>query len=92
MPGCRVQDIMVAGGMESMSNVPYYVPQGRFGHRYGHGKLLDGCVHDGLWDVYNDQHMVRSSRVQLAPMTKKSRAPHLSTIEPLPGQLRRAVR
>lgn len=51
---------MVAGGFESMSQVPYYVPNARFGQRYGHGKLLDGVVHDGLWDVYNDQHMVGS--------------------------------
>lgn len=49
---------MVVGGFESMSNVPYYLPGGRFGMRYGHGKVLDGLITDGLWDVYNDVHMV----------------------------------
>jgi acetyl-CoA C-acetyltransferase len=48
---------IVAGGMESMSNVPYYLPQARAGQRLGHGMLLDGMVHDGLWDIYNDFHM-----------------------------------
>jgi len=48
---------VVAGGMESMSNVPYYMPKARGGHRYGHGQVLDGIVKDGLWDVYNDFHM-----------------------------------
>ena len=41
-----------------MSNVPYYVPGARAGMRYGHGQILDGLVKDGLWDVYNDMHMV----------------------------------
>jgi acetyl-CoA C-acetyltransferase len=49
---------MLAGGMESMSNAPYYVPKGRTGYRYGHGELLDAVLHDGLWDVYNKFHMV----------------------------------
>ncbi|MFO1053359.1 MAG: acetyl-CoA C-acyltransferase [Planctomycetota bacterium] len=48
---------IVAGGMESMTNVPYYLPQARGGQRLGHGKLLDGMIQDGLWDVYNDFHM-----------------------------------
>ena len=47
------QDVMVAGGMESMSNVPYYVPKGRAGFGYGHQTVEDGIVKDGLWDVYN---------------------------------------
>ncbi|MGK7391557.1 MAG: acetyl-CoA C-acyltransferase [Candidatus Cyclobacteriaceae bacterium M2_1C_046] len=47
-------DVVVAGGMESMSNVPYYVPKGRFGYKYGHGQLVDGLMHDGLWEVYNE--------------------------------------
>lgn len=50
-------EIVVAGGMESMSNVPYYLPQGRTGYRMGHGKILDGMIHDGLWDPYGDFHM-----------------------------------
>ncbi|MCA9782872.1 MAG: acetyl-CoA C-acetyltransferase [Candidatus Cloacimonetes bacterium] len=50
-------DIAVAGGMENMSLTPYYLMDGRNGYRMGHGKLIDGLVHDGLWDVYNDYHM-----------------------------------
>ena len=50
-------ELVVAGGMESMSNAPYLVPKARDGLRLGHGKLVDAMVHDGLWDVYNDFHM-----------------------------------
>ncbi len=50
-------DIIVAGGMESMSNVPYYLPKQRFGAKYGHTQAEDGIVKDGLWDVYNDYLM-----------------------------------
>lgn len=50
-------EIIVAGGMESMSNVPYYLDKARNGYRLGHGQLTDGLVKDGLWDVYNDYHM-----------------------------------
>ena len=50
-------EIAVAGGMESMSNVPYYLPQARTGARMGHGKMVDGMIHDGLWDPYGDFHM-----------------------------------
>ena len=49
--------IVVAGGMESMSNAPYLVPSARQGARLGHAQLLDSMVHDGLWDAYSDQHM-----------------------------------
>jgi acetyl-CoA C-acetyltransferase len=49
--------LIVAGGMESMSNAPYYVDRARTGLRMGHGKLIDGMIHDGLWDPYNDFHM-----------------------------------
>ena len=51
------QDIIVAGGMESMSNVPYYLNKARNGYKLGHGELTDGLIKDGLWDVYNDYHM-----------------------------------
>lgn len=51
------QNIIIAGGMESMSNVPYYLDKARNGYRLGHGQLTDGLVKDGLWDVYNDYHM-----------------------------------
>ncbi|NNF05763.1 MAG: acetyl-CoA C-acetyltransferase [Candidatus Eisenbacteria bacterium] len=50
-------DVIVAGGMESMSNAPYLLPKARTGYRLGHGKLVDAMVHDGLWEVYNDYHM-----------------------------------
>jgi acetyl-CoA C-acetyltransferase len=47
----------VAGGMESMSNIPYYLPGARTGYRLGNNKVVDGLVNDGLWDIYNNQHM-----------------------------------
>ena len=50
-------DVVVAGGMESMSNVPHYIENMRKGMKLGHGKLVDGLIKDGLWDVYNDYHM-----------------------------------
>jgi len=46
-------DIVVAGGMESMSNIPYYVPKARFGYKYGHAELIDGLAKDGLEDAYD---------------------------------------
>lgn len=48
-----INDVVVAGGMESMSNVPFYVPKARFGYKYGHGQMVDGLMHDGLWEAYN---------------------------------------
>lgn len=50
-------DIVIAGGMESMSNVPYYLDKARNGYRLGNGEIIDGLVKDGLWDVYNNYHM-----------------------------------
>ena len=50
-------EVAVAGGMESMSNTPYYLPAARTGARLGHTQALDGIVWDGLWDHYNDFHM-----------------------------------
>ncbi len=49
--------LVVAGGMESMTNAPYLMPDARAGSRLGHAKLLDAMIHDGLWDVTNDFHM-----------------------------------
>lgn len=49
-----INDVVVAGGMESMSNAPKYVAGARRGSRFGHGVLVDGMLKDGLWDVYND--------------------------------------
>ncbi|MBK0379194.1 acetyl-CoA C-acyltransferase [Mucilaginibacter segetis] len=54
---CGDSDIAIAGGMESMSNVPYYLDKARNGYRLGNGQLTDGLIKDGLWDVYNDYHM-----------------------------------
>jgi len=50
-------DIVVAGGMESMSNCPYLLPGARSGYRIGDSKIIDSMIHDGLWDVYEDFHM-----------------------------------
>lgn len=50
-------EIVVAGGMESMSNAPYLVPKAREGYRLGHGELLDSMISDGLWCAFNDYHM-----------------------------------
>jgi acetyl-CoA C-acetyltransferase len=49
--------MVVAGGMESMTNAPYLLPQARKGYRLGNAQIVDSMVHDGLWDIYNDYHM-----------------------------------
>lgn len=56
-------DVIVAGGMESMSNVPYYAERARTGLRMGHAQLIDGMIKDGLWDVYNDFHMGNAAEI-----------------------------
>jgi len=56
-------DVVVAGGMESMSNVPYYLPKHRYGSKYGHVQTEDGILKDGLWDVYNDYAMGNAAEV-----------------------------
>jgi len=56
-------EIMVAGGMESMSNTPYYLPKNRWGSKYGHGEIQDGIIVDGLWDVYNDFLMGNAAEI-----------------------------
>jgi acetyl-CoA C-acetyltransferase len=50
-------ELVVAGGMESMSNAPYLLPNARKGYRLGNGQLVDSMVHDGLWEIYNNYHM-----------------------------------
>ena len=50
-------EVVVAGGMESMSNAPYLIPKAREGYRLGHGKVLDTVIQDGLWCAFDDQHM-----------------------------------
>jgi acetyl-CoA C-acetyltransferase len=54
-------DVYVAGGMESMNNGPYLLPQARFGYRLGDGKLVDAMVYDGLWCAFEDHHMGNSA-------------------------------
>ncbi len=57
-------EVVVAGGMENMSRVPYYLENARTGYRLWDGKLVDGMVHDGLWDVVNDYHMGYTAEIQ----------------------------
>lgn len=59
----RKADVIAAGGMESMSNVPYYLPKHRFGSKLGHSEVEDGVIKDGLWDVYNDFHMGNAAEI-----------------------------
>ncbi|MGN6183303.1 MAG: thiolase family protein [Thermoanaerobaculia bacterium] len=54
---CGEYDIAIAGGMESMSNAPYALPNARGGYRMGNGKMIDLMINDGLWDPYGDKHM-----------------------------------
>lgn len=57
-------EVIVAGGMESMSRTPYYLENARSGYRLWDGKLVDGMVHDGLWDLVNDYHMGFTAEIQ----------------------------
>jgi len=54
---CGDAEVVIAGGMESMSLAPYVMPAARTGLRMGHGKLIDSMIQDGLWDAFNDYHM-----------------------------------
>lgn len=56
-------DIALAGGMESMTNAPYLLPNARAGQRLGHGQLIDSMINDGLWDIYNDFHMGQTAEL-----------------------------
>lgn len=56
-------DIAVAGGMENMSQAPYYLDKARDGYRLGHGQVTDAMIKDGLWDVYNDFHMGNAAEI-----------------------------
>ena len=60
---CGDAEVIVAGGMESMSTAPYYLEKARWGQRMGPGKIEDHMVHDGLWDVVNDFHMGMSNEL-----------------------------
>ncbi|MCP4715642.1 MAG: acetyl-CoA C-acetyltransferase [Deltaproteobacteria bacterium] len=54
---CGDADVIVAGGMENMNQAPYYLDNARFGYRMGNAPVIDGMIHDGIWDVVNDIHM-----------------------------------
>ena len=54
---CGDAEVVLCGGMESMSRAPYLLEQGRWGYQIGHGSLADSMIKDGLWDVYNNFHM-----------------------------------
>lgn len=56
-------DAVIAGGMENMSMVPYYLPKFRSGNKMGHQEIVDGMIKDGLWDVYNDFHMGKAAEM-----------------------------
>ena len=65
--------IVVAGGMESMTNAPYLLPQARKGYRLGNAQMVDSMVNDGLWDIYNNYHMgirARTSRKNMASLAR----------------------
>ncbi len=66
-------EVVVAGGMESMSNAPYLLMKARTGYRLGSGELVDSMIHDGLWNVYNQFHMGAAGEI-CARMLKISRA------------------
>ena len=55
--GSGLKAVVLAGGMESMSNAPYLLPKAREGYRLGHGQVIDSMIKDGLWDAYKDVHM-----------------------------------
>ncbi len=60
---CGDAEVVVAGGMESMTNAPYLLPKQRQGYRMGNGQVVDSMVHDGLWDHLNDFHMGMSAEL-----------------------------
>jgi acetyl-CoA C-acetyltransferase len=60
---CGDAEVVVAGGMETMSKAPYYMDKARWGHRMGPGRIEDHMVHDGLWDIVNDFHMGMSNEL-----------------------------
>ncbi len=74
-------EIVVAGGMESMTNAPYLLPQARKGYRLGNSQIIDSVVNDGLWDIYNNYHMGMTGENEIVPVEipakKKSEAPTL---------------
>ena len=65
-------EVVVAGGMESMTNAPYLLPKARAGYRMGNGEVVDSLIHDGLWCVRRDAHG-RRDRALTADSTRRSR-------------------
>ena len=74
-------DVAIAGGMESMSNVPYYLDKARNGYKLGHGTLTDGLIKDGLWDVYKDYHMGNAAELCAKEMSITREAQDAFAIE-----------
>lgn len=60
---CGDADVIVAGGMESMNQAPYYLDRARFGYRMGNAPMIDGMIHDGIWDVVSDFHMGQAAEI-----------------------------
>ncbi len=60
---CGDADIIVAGGMENMNQAPYYLEKARFGYRMGSAPIIDGMIHDGIWDVVSDFHMGAAAEI-----------------------------
>lgn len=85
-------DLVVAGGMESMSNAPYLLPQARAGYRMGHGRLIDVMVHDGLWCAFQNWHMgsaaefiARKYQVARAEQDEYAAASHAKAVAAIEG-------
>lgn len=73
--------IVIAGGMENMSQAPYLIPKVRAGLRMGNGELIDSMIKDGLWDVYNDYHMGSATELCAAKYELSREAQDLYAIE-----------
>src|SRR5216117_1693152 len=80
-------EIVVAGGMESMSNAPYLLPNAREGYRLGHGTIIDSMIQDGLWDAYENYHMGNTGEI----VAEKYRVPRERQDEYALGSHRKAV-
>src|SRR5919198_358627 len=77
-------DVVVAGGMESMTNAPYLLMKARTGYRMGHGELIDSMIRDGLWDVYNQFHMGEAAELCADTFGISREEPKRVSLEKLP--------
>jgi hypothetical protein len=92
--------VVVAGGFESMSNIPFYLPKARAGQGLGHGAIEDGIIKDGLWDAFDNHHMVsRERRCELRFISMQIHIAIVLTlsslflsVSPSPGYGRRGLR